>query len=414
MIRKSILAMIMVLSMAAGLIGCGSEADTDSVPAPSGEQASENPEALEEAGQDSEEVSDANEEHHNNELVIVGRSYTGLTNIKNENNDDGTYFYEDLTSDGITVITNMSYPNSQRDGQDPGAYVMNIICAQIDGDAKVDDPVSNDALSEKFTYPVYTATWESGSNEDSKKAIGVVVLTDLYTYYYGFECPLDYYEDNEEFYKEELADLSLSSIGDAGEVSTGAEYVGCYLDIATELAGAGTADSFALIDVDADGVPELAAVDSKGEQREEGNAFLFTSGNKEAVKLLSVNAGYDGAHIYISAGKNTILETGGMMGTEFYTLYDIADGKPEKTNELKAICDPETDEYTYYEGETGITEKQYADEFAKLIGEFDPFTGIDTDGLNEVNISFKDGFVDYETVSTQKYMTLDELKDKLK
>ena len=226
--------------------------------------------------------------------------------------------------------------------------------------------------------------------------------------------------DEGEFGKSEESDVTGSvetvsvALYNPEEALADGDYAGYYIDKATELNKAGKADSFALIDVDADGVPELAAADSKGEMREEGNAFLFTAGNGEAVKLLSVNSGFDGAHIYVSEGKNNIIETGSMSGNERYTGYSINDGKLEKSRELQALVDPETDEYTYMDGDNEITAKQYADDFAKTISEFDPFTGIDYDGLSKVNVTLKDGYVDFETLSTQKYMTLDELKDKLK
>lgn len=186
-----------------------------------------------------------------------------------------------------------------------------------------------------------------------------------------------------------------------------------FKELVAELSQAGTADSFAFIDVDGDGTPELAAADSVGELRDEGNAFLFIEGNGGVTKLLSVNAGFDGAHIYVAPGKNTILETGGMMGNEFYTVYKINGMELEKIKELQAACDPETEKYTYYDGETKISDKQFADEFEKAISDLSPYTAIDSDGLNEVKITYKDSCVDYETVSTGKYMTVDELKEKL-
>ena len=222
------ITVLFAVIMAAGMIGCGAKTG-EAVP-PVQENTPEEAVSSEEntSSDENEEIADFDEEHPNNELVLRGSSYTGLTNIRKENNDDGTYYYEDITSDGITVITNMSSPNSQRDGQDMDAYAINFVCALIDNDARVDDSVIDDALTEKFTYPVYKATWESGANEDTKKATGVVVLTDLYTYYYGFACPIDFYEENEEFYKEELADLSLSSVDEERNIDSDGELMDYY------------------------------------------------------------------------------------------------------------------------------------------------------------------------------------------
>ena len=139
-----------------------------------------------------------------NFFTIKAPGYTQLENIKTENNFDGTYYYEDMTSDGLTIITNMSAQTTIRDAQKPDAYAINFVCEYVDNDAIVTDCVQDEKLTEKMVYPVYKITWEKGSNEDSRQAVGVVIKTDLYTYYFGYSCPLDYFEDNADFYNEEL------------------------------------------------------------------------------------------------------------------------------------------------------------------------------------------------------------------
>lgn len=163
-------------------------------------------------GSDTVEESDAEENEDEGgagSLAIAGPTYTGLSNLRNDNNPDGSYFYEDMTEDGITIITNMSYPNSQRDGQDMDAYAENIVCAQVDNDAVISETVEDTDLTAKLSYPVYKISWESGSNEDTKQAVGVVVLTDNYTFYYGYKCPIDFFEENEAFYNDELQNIEL-------------------------------------------------------------------------------------------------------------------------------------------------------------------------------------------------------------
>ena len=214
MIKKTT-AMLLVMIMAAAMTGCGEQTNVNTEQAKNDTPQAETPADDITAADAAVEDAEIEDEHHDNELVLRGSLFEGLENLKNENKDDGTYFYEDMTSDGITVITNMSAPNSIRDDQDMDAYVINFICALIDNDARVEDPVPDEKLSVKFTYPVYETVWESGSNEDTKKCIGVTVLSDLYTYYYGFSCPIDYYEENEVFFKSELSALELETA--AGE-----------------------------------------------------------------------------------------------------------------------------------------------------------------------------------------------------
>lgn len=142
-------------------------------------------------------------------MMIQGPEYSGLKSLRSDINEDGTYYYEDMMDDGLTVITNMRYPNSQRDGQDMDAYAMNLVCAQVDNDADITDTSEDSGLSEKLTYPVYKISYQSGSNEDTKQAVGVVVLTDDYTYYYGYSCPIDHFEENQKIYESGLEDIEL-------------------------------------------------------------------------------------------------------------------------------------------------------------------------------------------------------------
>ena len=149
-----------------------------------------------------------------NSLAIAAPGYTGLSHLRSEDNADGTYYYEDMTEDGITLMTNMSYPNSQRDGQAMDAYAENFVCAQVDNNAVIKKTVEDPELSAKFTYPVYKISWESGSNEDTKEAVGIVVLTDKYTFYFGYRCSVDDYEENAEFYDEELHAAELIDLNE--------------------------------------------------------------------------------------------------------------------------------------------------------------------------------------------------------
>ncbi len=162
----------------------------------------------EEEGEEDQAVSEEILESRN-VMAIQAPGYTGLTNLKQEDNEDGTYFYEDMTEDGVTIITNMSAPNSQKDGQDPDAYAENFVCAMVDNDAEITGSKEDKDLTEKFTYPVYKVDWESGNNEDTRQAVGIVVLTDNFTFYFGYKCPIDDYEDNQEFYEDELKNLEF-------------------------------------------------------------------------------------------------------------------------------------------------------------------------------------------------------------
>lgn len=365
----------------------------------------------------SEEEQAAQEEANiKNELVIRGAAYMGLENLRNENNDDGTYFYEDMTEDGITVITNMSAPNSQRDGQDPDAYAENFVCALIDNDARITETKEDEKLTGSFTYPVYRILWESGSNEDSRQAVGVVVLTDLYTYYYGFKCSVDYYEDNADFYDSELENLELVSIdapeeeGTAGTEGSDKAYAGLYLEKINELKAEGKADQFALENIDDDDIPELIASDSKGSFDHE-NAFIFTIYNDEAVLLASVIAGVDGGNLDYKKGDNLIHISGAAAGMRD-VFSKIKDGKLEEVFSAEASSMDEDAKYSV--NGKNVKEAEYYEQINGFVEPYDPLTRISYDGLYEISYKYEDGYGYFDQGSFDKYSSSEEISKELK
>lgn len=191
------------------------------------------------------------------------------------------------------------------------------------------------------------------------------------------------------------------------------EYAQAYMDKVLELDEAGTTDGYALIDVDGDDIPELAAANTAEEPNGNENAFLFTFYHNEVVELLTVSEGFDGNHIYVSEGNNVLLRTGSMSGNESYDLYSINGKNAKVTDNLMILADPETDSYTYQNGETEIDKETYIEDFDSKISTYNSFIGIDHDGLNEMNITNADGVIHFEELSSEKYLSLNEIKDKL-
>ena len=418
--KKRLVSIVAMLSISALLVSCG-EKSTESVAVSeeskataSKEQVSEDVLEKEAETTDTSETEEATDEDYNfvNELAIKAPDNTGLTNIRCDNFEDGSYYYEDMTEDGVTIITNMCYRNCQRDGQDMDAYAENFVCAQVNNDAIISGSAQDDDISANLTYPVFIVNYESGGNEDTRQAVGAVVLTDTFTYYLGYECPIDYFEDNQSFYEDELKGIELIALE---EFQSGADtdYAQAYLNQVEEYHKDGTADGFMLIDVNDDGTPELAAVNSEAPMEELGNAHLFTYKDGAISELISVNAGYDGAHIYISESDDIILQTGSMSGTEAFTLYTMNGKELEPYHEMLALCDTENDKYTYYNGDDEVSEQEYADAFADNISVYSPFLGIDYDGINETEVTMKDGFLNIDVTATHAYFTYDEIKEML-
>ncbi len=361
-----------------------------------------------------EEQAAAEESSIKNTLVLRGPSYTGLTNLTNENHEDGTYFYQDMTEDALTVITNMSYPNSQRDGQAPDAYAENLICAQVDNDAKILETKQDDALTSAFTYPVYRVSWESGQNEDSRQALGVVVLTDLYTYYYGYSCPLDFYEENASFYEEELGTLSLAELGDTDSASTGTgeDYKALYLAAVEDLKSRGQADQFQLVNIDEDEIPELVASDSAGSFDHE-NTFLYTVSSGKAVLLTSMISGTDGASLSYSEGKNLVRVSGGLSGSS-EVFSKISGGKLEEVFRAEMTDTMKTDDegeeiYQYTVNGSETEEASFYTEIAGFVKDYAPLTRADYDGLAAISYETGEGYGSFEKSDSRAYLTYEEI-----
>ncbi|WP_044916890.1 hypothetical protein [Butyrivibrio sp. WCE2006] len=428
--RKKLVSLVALLTISTMLVSCGdssvgtvdvpenavakaSAAKTvDSVPEKEADAEETIAEEVDTKEADAEEAVAEEELASKNMLSVKSPEYSDLTNLRTQNNDDGTYYYEDMMEDGLTVITNMCYVNSQRDGQDMDAYAENIVCAQVNSDARITGSEQDDELSATLTYPVFKVDYESGGNEDTKQAVGVVILTDNFTYYYGYECPIDYFEDNQEFYEEELKKIELITL-DGSSDAAGEDFATAYLEKIIEYDKEKIADSFALIYANSSGIPYLAAVNSEGPLEENGNAHLFSISNGTINEIMSVSSGYDGNHIYVSAASNTVLQTSGMSGTEIFDLYAFNGKELEGIKELQAVYDMEDDSYKYYDGTIELTEEEYTEVFEESIIKNNPYTGIDFDGLNMVNITVIDGFADFEIDSTQKYMSFDEMKKQL-
>ncbi len=407
--KVSKVAVFLSLALAfSGLYGCGSEAENVSA-----DQAVE--EADEGKGDiiaDEEQSAGADEEDSSIDLALRGPSYTGLTQLDKVNNDDGSYTYRDMTEDGLTVITNMRYPNSQRDGQDPDAYAENIVCAVVDDtdSAKIISSKDDVVSSEHLSYPSYRVYWESGSNEDSRQSVGVVVLTDKFTFYYGYGCPVDYYEENVASYESDLDSIEWTDLSDldagrssgdtAGTEESDGGY-GPYLDKMEELKSKGLADQFTLAFINDDGrdTPELIASDSKGSFDHE-NAFIFTYQDGEVVEVASAITGVDGANLDYAIGANLIHISGAAAGMRD-AFYRIENGKLEEV--FVAEASSMEDDAKFSVNKESVNKDDYYKQINDFMRPYNPLVRIAFDGLYDVTYEIKDGSGGFEQGSMENY-----------
>ena len=168
----------------------------------------------EEESEDNDVMAGNEAEEGGNVPILMGGGlpFTNMVNLKTENNEDGTYYYEDITEDGLTIIVNTVFASSaDAEGKDPKDYLMD--CALNLGDPDSFEVLSvsqDDGLTAKLTYPVYIVEYTTGANEDTRKWTVLAMDTDLYTYLYGFCSTMDAAEDMEEIYQDIFQGLFLS------------------------------------------------------------------------------------------------------------------------------------------------------------------------------------------------------------
>ena len=115
--------------------------------------------------------------------------FTNMQNLRTENNEAGTYRYEDFTQDGQILVVNTV---------EPTRFVPEV------------QDLEDEEYTENLTYPVYIVTYTAGENEDTRKWTVFAMDTDRYTYLYGFCEAVDTEEDMDEIYQSIFSQLYLS------------------------------------------------------------------------------------------------------------------------------------------------------------------------------------------------------------
>ena len=145
-------------------------------------------------------------------LMGGGLPFTNMENLESENYADGTYYYADVTEDGMTIIVNTVFAkDADTDMKELENYLVG--CALNLGDSDLYEVVSvsqDTNLTANFTYPVYIVEYTAGANEDTKEWTVFAMDTDFYTYLYGFCTAIDAAEDMEEIYQDIFTGLYLS------------------------------------------------------------------------------------------------------------------------------------------------------------------------------------------------------------
>ncbi len=171
-----------------------------------------------------------------------------------------------------------------------------------------------------------------------------------------------------------------------------------YLSIITELHDSGKADQFALVYVDGDDVPELAAVSSEGSWDKE-QIFLYTLDGDRPVLLASdIAPGMEGHSVAFCEGKNTIVCSGAAAG-ERRVCYAIGPDGPEQILSLEWSPNPaNAGDISYFINGQATDEAHYRTEAGAFTAMYGTMIRLDSTEMSIVALRFEDGSI-VETIT---------------
>ncbi|MGN0665284.1 MAG: hypothetical protein ACI4KF_02025 [Huintestinicola sp.] len=146
--------------------------------------------------------------------VLIGGAlpFTNMENLRTENYEDGTYYYADVTEDGMIRVVNTVWSSYiDYDFQTVENYLTNCAAALAEADSCLLHSVEqNEEYTMNMSYPVYVVKYNAGDNEDECEWIVFAMVTDSHTYLYGICASLDEADFLETIYQDIFAGLYLS------------------------------------------------------------------------------------------------------------------------------------------------------------------------------------------------------------
>lgn len=188
-------------------------------------------------------------------------------------------------------------------------------------------------------------------------------------------------------------------------------YAQLYLDHIQALYLAGTADQFALINVNDDRIPELVACSSEGSW-EKDQVFLYTIYNDEVVLLISdIAPGLDGCRIAYYEGENLVVQSGASMGEE-YRYYRMQDGQLELLTSFFSYWMDDMQHCSIDEQE--VSEEDYLQAQKDFVSAHGAISTFYTETIDTDNIIFDNGYLEFVSIGSEPYMTFAGITDELK
>ena len=118
------------------------------------------------------------------------------------------FWYKDQLDDALTTIVNAGFLNDfgAVEGETIEQYIARwaeVICGWEIRDLAVQDGGT------MGSYPASRVTWLTGENEDTRRWDALMVFTDQYTYFYGFDIQADFAEEFTEDIEDVYSRLEL-------------------------------------------------------------------------------------------------------------------------------------------------------------------------------------------------------------
>ena len=145
-------------------------------------------------------------------LVGGGLPFTSMENLMNENYEDGTYTYEDMTQDGTVLVVDMAFPSLRTDetAEEYAEYAARFAALDTgEGEPRDVTCFQDEDYTQNLSYPVYIVWYTTGSGEDQREWMVYTVDTEDYTYLYAFGTIADEADEMQEVFYNICGNLEL-------------------------------------------------------------------------------------------------------------------------------------------------------------------------------------------------------------
>ena len=145
-------------------------------------------------------------------LVGGGLPFTSMENLMNENYEDGTYTYEDMTQDGSVLVVDMAFQSLRSDEtvEEYAEYAAQFAALDTgEGEPRDVTCFQDEDYTQNLSYPVYIVWYTTGSGEDQREWMVYTVDTEDYTYLYAFGTIADEADEMQEVFYNICGNLEL-------------------------------------------------------------------------------------------------------------------------------------------------------------------------------------------------------------